>query len=249
MLELQPATIRTLPPDTGESPPFSRPACGVRSCVPGKRPASGAAKRSAATLWRMAPTFLRRLPVFTLLLGACALVASGMAHRLEFDRHAVAAGQVWRLVTGHWTHWSSNHLLWDVATFAALGILAERRSRAAFLACTLASAVAISAGLWFLRPDVVTYRGLSGIDVGLFAVVATGMIRDARTTRHRPTAILAIAALGALGLKLAWELTTGSAFFVDTAAAEFQSLPLAHALGAAVGAAVAFFRGGAETPA
>jgi rhomboid family GlyGly-CTERM serine protease len=196
---------------------------------------------------RMGATVVRRLPVFALLLSACAVIASGSAaHHFEFDRAAIEVGQVWRLVTGHWTHWSPDHLFWDVATFGALGLLAERRSRASFLACTLSSAVAISAALWFLRPDVLTYRGLSGIDVGLFTLVATGMFRDARAARHRPTAAVAVVALSAFALKLTWELAAGSALFVDAASAGFQSLPLAHAIGGAVGALGGWFSPGCD---
>jgi rhomboid family GlyGly-CTERM serine protease len=184
----------------------------------------------------MAPTFLGRLPLCTLLLCGCALVATcGSSDRLEYDRAAIEAGQVWRLLTGHWTHWSPQHLFWDVATFASLGVLSERRSRAAFLACTFAAATAISASLWLFRPDVILYRGLSGIDVGLFTLVVTGMFRDTRATHRRATATIAIAALVALALKLTWELATGTAFFVDAAAAAFQSLPSAHAVGGVVG--------------
>jgi rhomboid family GlyGly-CTERM serine protease len=187
----------------------------------------------------MAPTFLRRLPLCTLLLCGCALVAAcGPSDRLEYDRAAIEAGQLWRLLTGHWTHWSPQHLFWDVATFASLGALAERRGRAGFLGCTLAAALAISGGLWLLRPDVVAYRGLSGIDAAMFGAVATGMLRDAARSGRRGAAAVALAALAALGLKLAWELATGSALFVDAGAAGFQSLPLAHAIGACVGVAV-----------
>jgi rhomboid family GlyGly-CTERM serine protease len=190
------------------------------------------------------------VPAWTV--GLCALALTlpvlHLATQLQFDREAILAGEWWRGVSGHFVHWSADHLFWDVATFAVLGILAERRSRTGLLACALASAVAVSAGLWILRPDVITYRGLSGIDAGLFALVATGMLRDARTTGHRPTAILAVAALGVLGLKLAWELTTGSALFVDAAAAGFQSMPLAHALGAVAGVTVGLLQDRWETP-
>ncbi len=39
---------------------------------------------------------------------------------LEFDRHAVGAGQVWRLLTCHLTHWSWSHLAADLAAFVVL---------------------------------------------------------------------------------------------------------------------------------
>ena len=178
----------------------------------------------------------KRLPLWTLLLCGCALIAPvvGAGAVLQYDRGALATGQWWRAATGHLAHWSADHLFWDAATFAALGLLAELRSRTRFLLCAAGSAVVISAGLWFLRPDVELYRGLSGIDSALFALVAAGLLRDSVVTRRRLTAAVASAALAGLGLKLAWELSTGNALFVDGDGG-FECLPLAHALGAAVG--------------
>jgi rhomboid family GlyGly-CTERM serine protease len=165
----------------------------------------------------------------------CALVASvaGAGAALQYDRGALAAGQWWRAVTGHWVHWSTDHLFWDAATFAALGMLAELRSRRRVLLCVAGSAAAIATGLWCLRPDIMFYRGLSGIDSALFAFVAAGFLRDALARRHRFGAGAAGAALCGFALKLAWELSTGSALFVNDTG--FECLPLAHVLGAAVG--------------
>ena len=174
----------------------------------------------------------------TAFLGGIAVLAYFLRAELllQYDRTAIAAGQAWRLVSGHWAHWSADHLAWDVAAFAALGAIAEDRSRRRFLACVFGSAAVISAGVGFLRPDLPFYRGLSGIDAALFAFVATAVAREAVANHRRATACFAIAGLGGLALKLVWELSTGSALFVDAAAAGFEPLPLAHALGAAVGA-------------
>lgn len=177
----------------------------------------------------------QRLSVWSLGLCGAALLLWALGPPLQYDRGAIAAGQWWRAVTGHWTHWSLDHLLWDAATFAALGMLAEARHRGRFLICTASSAVAISAGVWLLRPDVTSYRGLSGIDCGLFTLVAVSIARDAVRARRPVAASLAAAALLCFVLKTAWEITSGAALFVDAAAAGFTSLPLAHALGGAAG--------------
>jgi len=129
-------------------------------------------------------------------------------------------------------------LFWDLTTFGALGLLAERCGRTRFVLTTVVAAIAISAEVWVLRPDVATYRGLSGIDSALFMLVATGIVRDARVRRSTATTILAIAAIAAFGAKLAWELTTGTTLFVNVSSGGFQSLPLAHAVGACVGSCV-----------
>src|SRR3990172_6884652 len=66
-------------------------------------------------------------PLLALLAGIVYLVP-GLASSLQFDLSAIAAGEGWRIVTGHWTHVSLDHLLWDAAVFAALGFASERRS-------------------------------------------------------------------------------------------------------------------------
>ena len=59
---------------------------------------------------------------------------------LEYDRAATSAGQLWRLVTCHWTHWSTHHLFWSGGAFAALAIACHRVAPRRGLACVAASA-------------------------------------------------------------------------------------------------------------
>ena len=47
-------------------------------------------------------------------------------------------------------------------------------------------------------------------------------------------------------MKTAWELGSGSALFVDAASAGFKSVPLAHAVGGAIGIIVALWPGAAD---
>jgi rhomboid family GlyGly-CTERM serine protease len=184
----------------------------------------------------MNPTRMKHFPIWTVVLTGVAFIAvvPGAVALFQYDRAALAAGQWWRGITGHWAHWSADHLFWDAATFAALGMLAEVRSRKRFVLCVAGSCVTITAGLWF-RPGVEFYRGLSGIDSALFVLVAAGLLRDAAATRGRFTAVAASAALTGFVLKVAWEVSTGSALFVNDSGAGFECVPLAHALGAAVG--------------
>ena len=175
-------------------------------------------------------------PAWTVLLSGFALVAFVAGPLFQYDRGAILGGEWWRAVTGHLTHWSLDHLFWDVIVFAVLGVLNERRNRPAFLCCTVCAAVLISAGLWLFRPDVTHYRGLSGIDSALFVMAATAACADSLTARRGRIAAMAAVALGLFAAKVLWELAAGSALFVDASAAGFETIPLAHALGAAAGA-------------
>jgi rhomboid family GlyGly-CTERM serine protease len=161
-----------------------------------------------------------------------------------FDRTAIAAGQLWRLITGHWTHWSGEHLGWDLLVFAVGGGALELRGRrGTFLTCTVLSALLISGGVWVLRPEMVEYRGLSGIDCALVTLIAVDLLRQSLRDR-RWSLSLALTGLlaGYLG-KVIFELVTGQALFVDGQGL-FVPVPLAHVLGGAVGIAL-----GLTTPA
>ncbi len=179
----------------------------------------------------------RRFPFRTAALTALALAVGlipGAAAAGQYDRAALAAGQLWRLVTGHWAHWGGEHLAWDLLVFAVFGALLERRSRRTFALVVAGSALAISAALWFAAPQFQLYRGLSGVDSALFTAFFAQLLRDAWHERSPlQGSVPALALAGFVG-KSAYELATGATLFVDTSAA-FVAVPLAHLAGAAVG--------------
>ncbi len=189
------------------------------------------------------PAATRRPPAVSSLLSAAALlvaVVPGAAGFLEYDRAAIAAGEIWRIVTGHWTHVNADHLIWDVLTFAVLGALCERAHRGRFLACVAGSALAIPPVVGALLPELATYRGLSGIDCALFALLAATGFREGLAAGRRGWAVAAGAALLALLAKVTYEATTGGTLFVDSASAGMIPVPLAHVVGAVVGIAAAW---------
>jgi rhomboid family GlyGly-CTERM serine protease len=161
---------------------------------------------------------------------------------LQFDRAAIARGELWRLVTGHWTHWSPSHLAWDLAAFLALGIACVRRRPQATAWTLMVGSIAIGAAVWFGQPQFSTYRGMSGLDAALFGLLAVDLLMGTRL--HAVRAGIAAILLCFLA-KLDFEMMSGRAFFVDSAAAGFVPVPLAHAVGAAVGGVVALFSRGA----
>src|SRR5262245_11548189 len=113
------------------------------------------------------------LPIATLVLVVVAIIVSlvsGMATWLQYDRLAVAHGEVWRLVSAHFVHWSMEHLFWDALALGALGWMCEREGALRLLATAAAAAVLIPSVIAFAEPQMTTYRGLSGIDSALFAL-------------------------------------------------------------------------------
>lgn len=140
------------------------------------------------------------------ILGVASLIgaATGPAGTewLRFDRAAIADGQVWRLVTGHFVHLGWRHLLLNLAGLVLVWLLVGSRLSARQWLLTVAICVAgVSGGLWYLDKGLEWYVGLSGVLHGLlFAGLIMGMSERAGD---------AIAVSVALVAKLAYEQMAG----------------------------------------
>lgn len=190
-----------------------------------------------------------RLPVVSLLLVLLAIPATfvePIATAAQFSRLEVAAGEVWRLLSCHLTHWSFDHFLWDAVALLVLGVLCEPMGRRRFAGCVLAAAIAIPIAVAVLETDIETYRGLSGIDSAVFALLAVSILGDAFSRREWVTFAGALAVLLGFCGKIGFELATGTTLFVDSQAAEMIPLPLSHLVGAAVGCLFAWPLGAAR---
>ena len=189
----------------------------------------------------------RHAPRIALLLAAAAVAvfaSDALTRWFEYDRAAIATGQIWRLLTSQWTHWNFDHLFWDALAFAILGVLCERISRRAFVACVSLSAIAIPAVVWSLEPGLASYRGLSGIDSALFILLVALVARQCLADGRWGTAVAVALCLAAFATKTAVEIFASVTVFVDSHAAGFVVVPLAHIVGAAIGAAVAVMTNG-----
>jgi hypothetical protein len=80
-----------------------------------------------------------------------------------------------------------------------------------------------------------TYRGLSGIDSALFALLAALIAR--RAIMEKDWSRLALATLVSIGFaaKIGFELSTGGTLFVNSTAAGMIPVPLAHVVGGIIG--------------
>jgi rhomboid family GlyGly-CTERM serine protease len=173
---------------------------------------------------------LRLAALAVLVQGLPALQAAG-----AFDRKALAAGQFWRIFTCHWTHWSSEHFLWNRAIFVVLGLGCEWRNRRRFRDCVLTAAAVVPVCVYAGLPRMEAYRGLSGIDSALYLLLGSYLLdesrRDGDTVTWLTTSLLLVGFL----LKVSYELLTGACVFVDLSTAGLVPVPLAHLAGALVG--------------
>ncbi len=167
------------------------------------------------------------------LLIALALMLTGDSGRewLRFDRVGIAAGEVWRLLTGHFVHLGVSHTLLNLAGLVLVWVLVGRTfTWPQWLYVMAGSVAAIDLGLWFGTTQLEWYVGLSGLLHGMLAAGIAAGLAD----RSHEALVLAVVVAG----KLAWEqlagplpgseATSGGAVIVD-----------AHLYGVIGGAAVA----------
>ena len=158
--------------------------------------------------------------------------------RLEWQPAAFAAGEPWRWVSGHLAHFSWEQTWLNIGALLLLGAAVERLAprRTAWVLGLTALAVPAALGPW--APDLPSYRGLSGLASGAFALLVVLLIRRAVVVGRRDVALLAVALGAGFAVKLGWELTTGRTAFADGSADGYVVVPLAHAVAAAIGALV-----------
>jgi rhomboid family GlyGly-CTERM serine protease len=140
---------------------------------------------------------------------------------LQYDRAAILHGEVWRLITGHFVHWTPAHLAWDLLAFIILGAICLRR-RWLFATVVIATALIVSTFLLVMCPEVAMYRGLSSIDSALW-MWAVFIIGERRVG-------LALTLLALFIGKVMIE-SVGAVLFVH----DITILPVVHLLGAAAG--------------
>ena len=179
--------------------------------------AIGSVHGGLATPWR------------SLLIGGLALalylIAGPAPELLVYDRTAIAAGEWWRLITGHWVHGDAGHALWDIAALALFGALFEGRlGRGIYWSLALGT-VAIDAWLWWAMPELIRYCGLSGI---INSLIAAGLWQTWRQTRDPLILWVGVAAVAKIGV----EVAAGGALFTHTA---WSSVPVVHAVGFVAG--------------
>lgn len=171
----------------------------------------------------------RQVPIVTLLVvagGIVTYVIPGLASQMVYDRTAILSGEVWRLLTGNWVHFSARHLLYDLLALSIAGWIIERQGYPHFgLLCVLA-AVGISAALLASSPEVQFYGGLSGVATGAIVYLALHGLKEAGPWRW-----ICLAALVLIVGKVILESITGRFVIGASGSIPFVPLPLSHIVG------------------
>jgi len=197
------------------------------------------AGRSGAPPSRMSRPETCAGALIALVIFATSLVflSPGLTATLQLERERLLSGEIWRLVACHFTHFTAEHLVFDLFAFALLLWLCLQRSARRTLAALAGAAVVVPAVVLVVHPGMLVYRGLSGLDSALFVLLGVLLLRNGRRTKKPLLTLTAATALVGFAAKVVFEIATGGAFFA--ASGGFVPVPVAHIAGAVVGALTA----------
>lgn len=174
-------------------------------------------------------TIARQIPIITggMVLSALIVYASpALASFLMYDRAAILSGELWRLVTGHWVHFSFSHLFYDLLALTIAGWLIERRGYPRFGLLCLLSTLGISTVLLAVKPEISLYGGLSGVAYSAFVY----LIFSSRS-EPPPWPWIGRGLLLLMMGKFLLEAVMVRPLLVTTETNPFVSVPLSHAIG------------------
>lgn len=127
---------------------------------------------------------------------------------LWFSADAIAQGETWRFISGHFVHADTGHLLWNALGLAILGVLIEWRSRPLLLAALAAGVIAVGILLQSPASPLEHYCGMSG---ALNSLLVAALWMEWRATRS--WLVIAVAC-GSLA-KVVVEVSTGVSIVSD----------------------------------
>jgi len=144
------------------------------------------------------------LPAAVIVLGLLAQ-SGGQPARvlLRYGRSAIADGEWWRLLTGHFVHLGWPHFLMNAIALVLIWALVGRYLRwLQWLAVLLIVVVGIDAGFWWREPGLYWYVGLSGV---LHGLLCAGIVA---AVPRVPAEMLVLAVL--VAAKLVYEQLAGA---------------------------------------
>lgn len=162
-------------------------------------------------------------------LASCALLLlpSQFQAALYFNYELILQGEYWRLISGHWVHADTNHLLWNIAGLVILGAIIERRSRSLLLSSLLLGSLCVDLLLLSPFSSIQVYIGLSGVLNTLMAAVLPIYWRETRSPIVIVTGLLCLA-------KIVLEMQSGQSLFSDISWPPYALAHLAGFSGAVV---------------
>lgn len=173
------------------------------------------------------------LPLLIAINAVLVTMSSTLSASFVYDRQLIRSGELWRLVTGHLVHFSASHLCLDLCGFLLAAWHCSRKGYRHVPAVIVIAAVATTATIFLLQPDMARYGGLSGIANALVVYAVVRGFSEGEGTRWLSAAVL-IVCCGNIGSQL-----LGSGTMLAVTDQPFVPAASAHLVGALTGTAVA----------
>jgi rhomboid family GlyGly-CTERM serine protease len=183
---------------------------------------------------------MTRMPWWSLGLVAVALIAQefdGAADLLVYDREGLAQGELWRLLTGHFVHFSAAHLVNNLVVLVPAVWLVETRYTEDAGLLLLAAASAVGIAVFAGAPEIRQFGGASGISLAVLAYACLRGLHENRRWRLVCGVLLAIVCV-----KLAAEVFWSWGLLDWKTNGRFVPVTLSHLVGTATGAALYVWR-------
>jgi hypothetical protein len=171
-----------------------------------------------------------------LLCAASVLIhySDGLSEALQYDRGSIIHKyQLHRLVSSHFCHWTLRHMGYDTFFFGLLSLLyfvfhqGSSSGIRYYGIYILALSLGIGGVVHFLYPKIIYYRGLSGLDWGLYGIFAIQLWR----LRHWFWKSGAFLMIVLFGIKLGLQIKSGQSMFVGDMGPGVVNMPGVHAAG------------------
>lgn len=173
---------------------------------------------SFASFWVIAAVFTALLPLLQFFHEA-----------LLYQRDHIAAGEVWRLLSGQLVHTNGWHVLLNIAGLWLLGLFQPQTHTYRYYWLQMMwLALSVAAGLWWLQAQLQWYAGFSGILYGMFFITGLAWLQQ------RAWLTAAVLLLGVCG-KTVWDWQAGAAHSPTAALIAAPVVYAAHLYGMAGG--------------
>jgi rhomboid family GlyGly-CTERM serine protease len=168
-----------------------------------------------------------KLTTLFFFIAVVAFIIEPLGSLLVYEREKIINGEIWRLVTGHFVHFSLSHLLLNSIAFVLLSwLLEDKKSTPFFFWFFLWITVSISSVLFALQDKLEFFAGLSGVaHANIYYLALIHLRTDILWQR------LSLIVLIVLPIKVVLEFSIGSLVLGSNVEKGFVTEPLSHLVG------------------
>lgn len=145
---------------------------------------------------------------------------------LIYDRAGVSDGKIWLLISGHFVHYTSAHLLLNLIMFITFGVLMEFYNRYDYVRLIIFSLFLMALCQQFYLLNMQYYAGLSGLVTAIVTFLAIQKIQTDKTVRSLWAVMLLL-----IFIKILFEFLNGGSIFELDAGESFKLVPEIHLTG------------------